>query len=122
MVVGKTKKTFFRKSKDFELHIYYTTVKNKIMIINIEGVELNNPNLGIELKVGDSVDIVYDWIDKWGGVERVLVHLHTLFPHAHFFTSVADYSKANWAASLVFKTSFLQLLHPQLLLLNGHLL
>ena len=66
VVVGKTKKTFFRKSKDFELHIYYTTVKNKIMIINIEGVELSHPNLGIELKVGDSVDIVYDWIDKNG--------------------------------------------------------
>ncbi len=66
VVVGKTKKTFFRKSKDFELQIYYTPVKNKIMIINIEGVELSHPNLGIELKIGDSVDIIYDWIDKNG--------------------------------------------------------
>ena len=66
VVVGKTKKTFFRKSKDFELHIYYTPVKNKIMIINIEGVELSHPNLGIELKIGDNVDIIYDWIDKNG--------------------------------------------------------
>ncbi len=36
------------------------------MIINIEGVELSHPNLGIELKIGDSVDIIYDWIDKNG--------------------------------------------------------
>lgn len=66
IVVGKTKKTFFRKSKDFELRIYYTSVKNRIMIINIEGVELNHPKLGIEFKVGDTMDSVYNWIDKNG--------------------------------------------------------
>ena len=38
VIVGKTKKTFWRKSKDFEMQIYYTPVKNKIMLINIEGV------------------------------------------------------------------------------------
>lgn len=66
VVVGKTKKTFFRKSKDFELQIYYTPVKNKIMIINISGIELDHPNLGIVIKTGDSIDLVIEWIKKNG--------------------------------------------------------
>jgi len=66
VVVGKTKKTFFRNSKDFELQIYYTPLKNKIMIININGVELDHPKLGITLNVGDNIELVYDWIEKSG--------------------------------------------------------
>ncbi len=54
------------------------------------------------------VAIVYDWIDKWGGVERLLLHLHTLFPAAHFFTSAVDYANAQWAKQLKIHTSFLQ--------------
>lgn len=54
------------------------------------------------------VAIVYDWIDKWGGVERVLLHLHTLFPEAHFFTSAVDYKAAQWARHLTIHPSFLQ--------------
>ena len=66
VVVGKTKKSFFRKAKDFELQIYFTPVKNKIMIINISGVELDHPKLGISLKVGDNMDDVFEWIEKNG--------------------------------------------------------
>lgn len=51
---------------------------------------------------------MYDWIDKWGGVERVLLHLHTLFPNAHFYTSAVDFKNAQWARQLWIKTSFLQ--------------
>ena len=54
------------------------------------------------------IAIVYDWIDKWGGVERVLLHLNTLFPTAHFYTSAVDYKTAQWARHLWIKTSFLQ--------------
>lgn len=54
------------------------------------------------------IAIVYDWIDKWGGVERVLLHLHTLFPDAYFFTSAVDYKAAQWARHLTIHTSFLQ--------------
>ncbi|MFH0773204.1 MAG: glycosyltransferase [bacterium] len=54
------------------------------------------------------IAIVYDWIDKWGGVERVLLHLHSLFPHAHFFTSAVDFKNAQWAQSLTIHPSFLQ--------------
>ena len=54
------------------------------------------------------IAIVYDWIDKWGGVERVLLHLHSLFPQAHFFTSAVDFKNAEWARSLTIQSSFIQ--------------
>ncbi len=54
------------------------------------------------------IAIVYDWIDKWGGVERVLLTLHEMFPRAVFYTSYFDKEKADWAKDLKIKTSFLQ--------------
>jgi len=54
------------------------------------------------------IAIVYDWIDKWGGVERVLLNLHEMFPEAVFYTSYFDEIKAEWAKDLNIKTSFLQ--------------
>jgi len=54
------------------------------------------------------VAIVYDWIDKWGGVERVLLNIHEIFPNAVFYTSYFDKEKATWAKELNIKTSFLQ--------------
>ena len=54
------------------------------------------------------IAIVYDWIDKWGGVERVLLTLHEMFPEADFYTSYFDSDKASWAKDLKIKTSFIQ--------------
>ncbi len=54
------------------------------------------------------IAIVYDWIDKWGGVERVLLTLHEMFPKAIFYTSYFDKDSASWAKDLKIKTSFLQ--------------
>ncbi len=54
------------------------------------------------------VAIAYDWIDTWGGVERVLLALHEQFSEADFFTSYYDSQKADWAYNLQIKTSFLQ--------------
>ena len=54
------------------------------------------------------IAIVYDWIDKWGGVERVLLELHELFPDAIFFTSAYDATAASWAQHLPIQTTFLQ--------------
>lgn len=56
----------------------------------------------------NKIAIVYDWIDKWGGVERVLLTLHKMFPGAGFFTSVFDRERAGWAKNLKIKTSFIQ--------------
>ncbi len=52
--------------------------------------------------------IVYDWIDKWGGAERVLLELSRMFPHGDFFTSYYNPVEASWASHLRVKTSFLQ--------------
>ena len=51
-------------------------------------------------------------MDKWGGVERVLLELHALFPEADFFTSAVDYQTAEWARALRPKTTFLQHIPP----------
>jgi len=54
------------------------------------------------------IAIVYDWIDKWGGVERVLLYLYSLFPHSHFYTSAVDLKNAAWAHNIPIFSSFLQ--------------
>ena len=66
IIVGKTKGSFWRKSKNFEIQVYYTPVKNKIMIINIEGVDLDHPKLFLNFSVGDDSELVYEWIEKHG--------------------------------------------------------
>ncbi|KKQ02178.1 MAG: Glycosyl transferase group 1 [Candidatus Roizmanbacteria bacterium GW2011_GWA2_36_23] len=58
------------------------------------------------------IAIVYDWIDKWGGVERLLLNLHQLFPQADFLTSYYNDVSAPWAKQLHIKTSFIQNLPP----------
>lgn len=59
-------------------------------------------------KKQQKIAIVYDWIDKWGGVERALLTLHETFPKAEFFTSYYDPETASWAKDLKIHTSFLQ--------------
>lgn len=54
------------------------------------------------------IAIVYDWLDKWGGVERLLLSLHEHYPHADFYTAHYDSSTAKWAQGLKIKTSFMQ--------------
>jgi len=57
---------------------------------------------------GKRIAIVYDWLDKWGGVERVLLTFHEMFPDAHWYTSYFDGKKATWAREMNIKTSFIQ--------------
>jgi len=66
VIVGNTKKTFWRRSKTFELHVYYTPVKNKIMLITIDGVDIDHPRLFINFTVGDKTSSVFDWVLKYG--------------------------------------------------------
>lgn len=54
------------------------------------------------------IAIIYDWLDKWGGIERVLLILAEIFPSAIFYTSTQDKSKAVWSQKLNVKTSFIQ--------------
>lgn len=54
------------------------------------------------------VAIAYDWIDKWGGVERLLLELHKILPDAPIYTSYYEKEKAPWAAALSIRTSYMQ--------------
>lgn len=54
------------------------------------------------------VALVYDRVNKWGGAERILLSLHSLFPDAPLFTAVYDRRHAPWANVFKVKTSFLQ--------------
>jgi hypothetical protein len=66
VVTGKTKKFFFSKSIDFELHILHTPEKHRIIDIVAYGIELDNPKLNLTFKIGDNADIAKKWIDDNG--------------------------------------------------------
>jgi glycosyltransferase involved in cell wall biosynthesis len=58
----------------------------------------------------DKIAIVYDWLDSWGGVERLLIHLHSIFPNADWYSANYDQEKASWVSQSGIKnikTSFL---------------
>jgi glycosyltransferase involved in cell wall biosynthesis len=61
------------------------------------------------------VAIFYDWLNQWGGAEKVLLNLLTIYPQAQLFTLVHDPTKTKWLPkNLKIHTSFLQKL-PQAL-------
>lgn len=60
------------------------------------------------MKSNKKIAIVYDWIDKWGGVERLLIALYQIFPKAIFFTSSSNLQNASWAININIKQSFMQ--------------
>lgn len=66
VVTGKTKKSFFSKPIEFELHIFYTPEKHRIIDMTAYGIELNNPKLNLTFKMSDNVDIARKWIDDNG--------------------------------------------------------
>lgn len=42
------------------------------------------------------VAIFFDWLNQWGGAERLLCDILSIFPRAHLYTSVWDKSKTSW--------------------------
>lgn len=42
------------------------------------------------------VAIFYDWLNQWGGAERVLLDLLALYPHADIYTLTYDSKKTPW--------------------------
>lgn len=55
------------------------------------------------------VALVYDWLDSWGGAERVLLELNRLFPQAPIYTSLYQKEKAKFAQKFPkIEASFLQ--------------
>lgn len=57
--------------------------------------------------------LAYDWIDKWGGAERILQIIFEAFPEADIYTLYTDYRSAVWAKSYQNRihTTFLQPLY-----------
>ncbi len=57
--------------------------------------------------------IVYDWLDKWGGAERILQTVYDAYPKADIYTLYYDQRGAVWAAKYRHRiqTSFLQKLY-----------
>ncbi len=42
------------------------------------------------------VALFYDWLNQWGGAEKVLLDLIKIYPHAPVFTLVHDPKKTTW--------------------------
>ncbi len=53
------------------------------------------------------VALVYDWVNKIGGAERVLEVLHELYPQAPLYTSVYFPPSSSWASKFEIRPSFL---------------
>jgi hypothetical protein len=64
-IEGYHKTWFLGKPKKFELHIYYTQVKNIITNIKIYS-EVKLQDLNLPFNIGDKIDVVRDWSEKNG--------------------------------------------------------
>jgi glycosyltransferase involved in cell wall biosynthesis len=56
------------------------------------------------------IAFVYDRVNKFGGAERLLLHLHKIWPDAPLYTAVYDKKKAEWAKVYKVIPSFLKYL------------
>lgn len=54
------------------------------------------------------VALVYDWVNKIGGAERVLQTLHEIWPDAPLYTAVYEKQRASWAKDFKIIPSFAQ--------------
>jgi len=54
------------------------------------------------------VALIYDWVNKIGGAERVLEALHEIWPEAPLYTAVYNPKTAPWAKDFKVIPSFLQ--------------
>lgn len=41
--------------------------------------------------------IVYDWVNQWGGAERVVLSLSKIYPNSDLYTSIFDPKDGKWA-------------------------
>jgi hypothetical protein len=60
---GNYKGWVLGKSKPFELHIYYTPVKQIIIDMKFYS-EIDLDQLNIPFKLGDDIQLVKDWVEK----------------------------------------------------------
>lgn len=60
------------------------------------------------MRKNPKVALIYDRVNSWGGAERVLLALHSLYPEAPLYTSVYEPQRAKWAEGWDIRTSWLQ--------------
>jgi len=64
IISGKIKGGFFSKDKPFELYLYHTPLRHRLLDHKLVGVTLKE--LKIEIKVGDSIDYFRNWATSNG--------------------------------------------------------
>ncbi len=63
---GYIRGNFLRLSSKFDMVISFTPLKQIIIDISIEGVDLSDSKLGINFKIGDSILIAQKWAELKG--------------------------------------------------------
>ncbi len=54
------------------------------------------------------IAIFYDWLNQWGGAEKVLLDILSIFPQADLYTLIYDPQKTNWLPkNIKIKSSFI---------------
>lgn len=66
VIEGELKTWFLGKSKKFELHIYYTPVKNIILEIKNYSSEISLDELKLDFGKGDNIQKAKDWSNANG--------------------------------------------------------
>lgn len=64
IVKGVVKGHFLWRDKPFELIVYYTPIKKKVIDYNLMGMEIKD--LEKDLSIGDEIKEVKDWANKNG--------------------------------------------------------
>lgn len=66
VIEGEVKPKFFwNKKKDFEIHIFFTSVKKAILQIELEG-DVNLKELNLPFGIGSNISEAYDWANNEG--------------------------------------------------------
>ena len=65
-IEGTTRRTFFQKPQKFEIIVYFTPIKRRIIDIEFKGIPVNDSRLNIDFKIGDSIDLAKEWVSKNG--------------------------------------------------------
>jgi hypothetical protein len=71
IIVGVIKGGFFSKDRSFELCLYHTQIKHRVLDYKLSGVTLND--LRIDIKIGDNIDTFRSWaISKGYKIEEYI--------------------------------------------------
>ena len=57
------------------------------------------------------IAIFYDWLNQWGGAERLLLDMLKIYPQAHLYTSVYNPQNTHWLKNIKVKSTWLDNLH-----------